>query len=120
MFAGSFGLEAAEDVCAEEPLERSEAVAMLGRLIDKSLVQVEEGSDEHRYRLLETVRQYAAEQLEEAGERDAFERRHREWYVELAESDPTPDGDLPARDWLRRLDEERDNLRAAHASALAR
>lgn len=118
VFAGSFGLEAAEDVCGEDPLERSEAVALLGRLIDKSLVHVEEGSGDHRYRLLETVRQYAAEQLEEAGEREAFERRHRDWYVDLAESDPTPAGDLPARDRLRRLDLERDNLRAALASAL--
>ena len=119
VFAGSLGLEAAEDVCAEEPLQRQEAVALLGRLIDKSLVHVEEGPGDRRYRLLETVRQYAAEQLEEAGEREAFERRHRDWYVELAESDPTPAGDLPAQDRLRRLDLERDNLRAALATALA-
>ena len=104
VFAGSFGLEAAEDICAEDPLQRQEAVALLGRLIDKSLVHVEEGPGDRRYRLLETVRQYAAERLEEAGEREAFERRHRDWYIELAESDPTPAGDLPARDRLRRLD----------------
>jgi predicted ATPase/DNA-binding SARP family transcriptional activator len=119
VFAGSFGLEAAEDVCGDDPLGRGEAVALLGRLVDKSLVHVEEGSGDHRYRLLETVRQYAAEQLQGAGEREAFERRHRDWYVELAESDPTPAGDLPARERLRRLDLERDNLRAALASALA-
>ncbi len=119
VFAGSFGLEAAEDICAEDPLQRQEAVALLGRLIDKSLVHVEEGPGDRRYRLLETVRQYAAERLEEAGERSVFERRHRNWYIELAESDPTPAGDLPARDRLRRLDLERDNLRAALASALA-
>jgi predicted ATPase len=119
VFAGSFGLEAAEDVCAEDPLVRQEAVALLARLIDKSLVHVEEGPGDRRYRLLETIRQYAAERLEEAGEREAFERRHRDWYVELAESDPTPVGDLPARDRLRRLDLERDNLRAALATALA-
>jgi predicted ATPase/DNA-binding SARP family transcriptional activator len=119
VFAGSFGLEAAEDICAEDPLQRQEAVALLGRLIDKSLVHVEEGPGDRRYRLLETVRQYAAERLGEAGEREAFERRHRDWYIELAESDPTPAGDLPARDRLRRLDLERDNLRAALASALA-
>ena len=118
VFAGSFGLEAVEDVCAKDPPERGEALALLGRLIDKSLVHVEEGPGDRRYRLLETVRQYAAEQLREAGERDAFVRRHRDWYVELAESDPTPAGDLPARDRLRRLDLERDNLRAALASAL--
>ena len=65
------------------------------------------------------MRQYATEQLEAAGERDGLERRHREWYLELAESDPTPPGDLPSRERLRRLDLERDNLRAALASALA-
>ncbi len=119
VFAGSFGLEAAEDICAEKPLPRHEAVALLGRLIDKSLVHVEEGPGDRRYRLLETVRQYAAERLEEAGELEAVERRHRDWYIELAESDPTPAGDLPARDRLQRLDLERDNLRAALASALA-
>ncbi len=119
VFAGGFGLQAAEDVCAEPPLQRAEAIALLGRLVDKSLVHVESDSGARRYRLLETVRQYAIEQLEEAGERGDFESRHRTWYVELAESDPTPAGDLPARDWLRRLDLERDNLRAALTTALA-
>jgi predicted ATPase len=119
VFAGSFGLEAVEDICAEGPLQRQEVVALLGRLIDKSLVHVEEGPGDRRYRLLETVRQYAAERLEEDGEREVFERRHRDWYVELVESDPTPAGDLPTRDRLRRLDLERDNLRAALVSALA-
>jgi predicted ATPase/class 3 adenylate cyclase len=119
VFAGAFGLEAAEDVCAEDPLRRSEVAALLGRLIDKSLVQVEGGSGDRRYRLLETVRQYAIERLEEAGERSALERCHCDWYVELAESDPTPAGELPARITLRGLDRERDNLRAALASALA-
>jgi len=119
VFAGSFGLESAEDVCAEDPLRRQAAVALLGCLVDKSLVHVEEGPGDRRYRLLETVRQYAAERLGEAGEREAFERRHRDWYIALAESDPTPAGDLPATGRLRRLDSERDNLRAALASALA-
>jgi predicted ATPase len=118
VFAGGFGLRAAEEVCVGDPLRRDEVVAVLGRLIDKSLVHVEDGSANRRYRLLETVRQYAVERLEEAGERSIFERRHRDWYVALAESDPTPAGDLPARITLRDLDRERDNLRAALASAL--
>jgi predicted ATPase len=118
VFAGGFGLEAAEDVCAEEPLRRSEAVAVLGRLVDKSLLHVGEGSEERRYRLLETVRQYALERLGDAGESSAFERRHRDWYVAMAESDTTPAGELPASEELRRPDVERDNLRAALASAL--
>jgi predicted ATPase len=119
VFAGSFGLRAAEDICADDPLVRHQAVALLGALIDKSLVHVEQGPGDRRYRLLETVRQYAAERLQQADEREACERRHRDWYIELAESDPTPAGDLPASDRLQRLDLERDNLRAALASALA-
>ncbi len=118
-FAGGFGLEAVEEICAAPPLRGGDAVALLGRLVDKSLVQVEGGAGERRYRLLETVRQYAAEQLLAAGEGEELGRRHREWYLDLAESDPTPAGDLPARDRLRRLDLERDNLRAALTSALA-
>jgi predicted ATPase/DNA-binding SARP family transcriptional activator len=117
VFAGGFGLAACEEICGEQPLRRNEAVALLGRLADKSLVQVEEGAGERRFRLLETVRQYATERLAEADEREAFERRHREWYLALAESDPTPAGDLPARERLRGLDLERDNLRAALTSA---
>ena len=119
VFAAGFGLQAAEDVCAEPPLDRGGFAALLGRLADKSLVQVEGGPRERRYRLLETVRQYAAERLREAGERQDFEWRHREWYLDLAESDPTPDGDLPSRESLRRLELERDNLRAALTSAVA-
>ncbi|MGE5407194.1 MAG: BTAD domain-containing putative transcriptional regulator [Syntrophothermus sp.] len=118
VFAGGFGLEAAEDVCGEPPLRRGEAVDLLGRLADKSLVQVESARGSSRYRLLETVRQYSRERLEEVGEAEAFERRHREWYLDLAESDPTPEGDLPAGDRLHLLDLERDNLRAALASAM--
>jgi predicted ATPase/DNA-binding SARP family transcriptional activator len=119
VFAGGFALEAVEDICADDPLHRSEAAAELGRLAEKSLVNVEEGSGEHRYRLLETVRQYAGEHLEEAGERAGFEGRHRDWYLALAERDPTPAGELPEQARLRRLERERDNLRAALASALA-
>jgi len=119
VFAAGFGLSAVEDVCAEPPLDRSGFAALLGRLVDKSLLQAEDGADERRYRLLETVRQYAAERLREAGEREDFEWRHREWYLNLAESDPTPVGDLPSRERLRRLDLERDNLRAALTSAVA-
>ncbi len=100
VFAGSFGLEAAEDICAEDPLERSEAVALLGRLIDKSLVHVEEGPGDHRYRLLETVRQYAAERLEEAGERDVVRappsRLVRRAGRERPDAGRRPPGDGPA------------------------
>jgi predicted ATPase/DNA-binding SARP family transcriptional activator/tetratricopeptide (TPR) repeat protein len=123
VFAGGFGIDAVEAICAEQPGGRSEAVAVFGCLIEKSLVQVEEEGGEgvasRRYFQLDTVRQFAAEHLDAAGERAEFERRHRGWYVELAGDDPTPAGELPDRERLARLDLERDNLRAALASALA-
>ena len=118
VFAGGFGVEAVEAICAA-PGAEGEAFAHFGRLLDKSLVQVESDADSRRFHLLDTVRQFAAEQLDAAGERSEFERRHREWYAALAASDPTPAGDLPAGAWPVLLDRERDNLRAALSTALA-
>jgi predicted ATPase/DNA-binding SARP family transcriptional activator len=118
VFAGSFSLAAVEEICSDEG-QGGEVLALLGRLVDKSLVHAEQAGGEHRYRLLETVRHYAGEQLEAAGEREAFSCRHRDWYLELAERDPTAAGELTGSEWLRQLDPERDNLRAALSSALA-
>jgi predicted ATPase len=115
-FSGSFGLDAVEGVCASDDLAAGETLELLGWLVEKSLVQVEPMADEHRYRLLETMRQYARERLVEAGERGEVERRHRAWYLALAETeDPTPTGAGGRPGWLER---EHDNLRAALASAL--
>jgi predicted ATPase/DNA-binding SARP family transcriptional activator len=119
VFAGDFGVEAVEEICAERDGAESEALLHFGRLIDKSLVQVEGEAGGRRFHLLDTVRQFAAEQLDAAGERDELERCHRHWYAALAASDPTPAGDLPSREWLGVLDLERDNFRAALATALA-
>ncbi|MGW0416015.1 tetratricopeptide repeat protein [Streptomyces collinus] len=85
VFSGGFSLVAAEQVCADG----SPAVPvldLLGRLADKSLVWAEPRQDEVRYRLLETIRQYAAERLRAAGEEAATAARHRRFYLALAES----------------------------------
>ena len=120
VFAGSFGLEAAEDVCAEDPLRRSEAVALLGRLIDKSLVHVEEGPGDRRYRLLETVRQYAAERLGRGGRARRLRAPPSRLVRRARRERPDARRRPPGRGTgSRRLDLERDNLRAALASALA-
>jgi DNA-binding CsgD family transcriptional regulator len=86
---------------------------LLTRLVDQSLVLAEEQGGEVRYRLLESLRQYADEKLREAGEEDAVRRRHRDWYVALAErAGPGLHG--PALgEWLDRLEAEHANLRAA-------
>ncbi|MGO4756754.1 AfsR family transcriptional regulator, partial [Streptomyces sp. 2MCAF27] len=87
---------------------------ILTSLVDKSLVlAVPEGPDGMRYRLLETVAEYAAQRLAESGEREAVERRHLTVYRELARtSDPLLRGPEQAR-WLERFEVEHDNVRAA-------
>ncbi|MFJ6595042.1 ATP-binding protein [Streptomyces violaceusniger] len=152
VFAGGCGLTEAEAVCAAaaeavrgypeedaEATERAEhgqraghtgaveprdVAALLGSLVDKSLVVTapgpEPGADgEMRYRLLETVAEYAAERLDESGERAAVEQRHLVAYRELARTaDPLLRG--PAqRHWLVRLETEHENLRTALRRAVA-
>jgi predicted ATPase/DNA-binding CsgD family transcriptional regulator len=112
-FAGGWTLGAVEAVCASDGLEGGTILDPLASLVDKSLVLVVEHEGEARYRLLETLRQYAAEKLEEAGEDTAVGRRHAEFFLGLAETAaPELKGHEQAR-WLGRLETEHGNLRAA-------
>ena len=110
-FAGGFELEAVETVCADAELERAGIADVLARLVEKSLVAVDERtSRERRYRLLETVRLYARQRLDEAGETSLLSRHHAQWAVELArELRNSP-----------QLDRDAANLRAAVDALLAR
>jgi non-specific serine/threonine protein kinase len=92
---------------------------LLTSLVDKSLVMYDDQGGEARYRLLETVRQYARDRLLEAGEAEAVRGRHAGWCLALAEeAEPALVGDNQ-REWLDRLEREHDNLRAALACASA-
>jgi len=119
-FHGSFTLEAAEAVCAGAPLEAEDILDGVAALVDKSLVVMEPGDGMARYRLLETVRQYALERVVEAGELAAVERRHAEFFLTLAEA-IAPDlvGGESRPGLLARLVAEQDNLRAAATWAVA-
>jgi predicted ATPase len=114
VFAGGFGLDAAEDVCERGALSREDVVDALTRLAGKSLVVAEELDGQPRYRLLEMVRQYARERLAETDELGGVLERHAHCYLELAgrmgrgEAAPSA-ADEP----LRRFDLETDNFRAA-------
>ncbi|MEV5662003.1 AfsR/SARP family transcriptional regulator [Streptomyces flaveolus] len=114
VFAGGCDLPAAEAVCGPAALEA------LGSLVDKSLVvAAPSGSDGMRYRLLETVAEYAGERLDEAGGRPAAERAHLTYYRELARTtDPLLRGpeQLAA---IERLEREYENLRTALRHAIA-
>jgi predicted ATPase/class 3 adenylate cyclase len=113
VFAGGWTLEAAEAVGAEGDVDEGEVLDLLADLVDKSLVMVE--ADGGRYRLLETVRQYAQERLNESGDGDQVRTRHLAYYLAFAET-ARPELIGPEQGaWLPRLDLERENFLSAHA-----
>jgi predicted ATPase/DNA-binding CsgD family transcriptional regulator len=120
VFAGGFSLEAAEAVCAGEEFESDEVLELLSHLVDKSLVVTSERDGEARYRLLETVRQYAREKLSESGEAELLRERHAGYYLALAEeAEPELKGAGQVA-WVERLERDRDNLRTAMVWLLGR
>jgi tetratricopeptide (TPR) repeat protein len=119
VFAGGFTLEAAEYVTqARSDLEALERTASL---VDESLVHSSEDAEEEpRYAMLRTIREYATERLEEAGEAEEVRARHAELCLELVEqAEPELTGAGQAL-WGRRLQTESDNIRAALAWAIER
>ena len=113
VFAGGCRLEAATAICASQGVEAPDVLDLIARLVDKSLVIVEPREGDSRYRLLEPLRQYAVQRLAARDETRAFEQRHAEYFLAVAEQ-AAPE--LSGRDqiaWLASLDGEVDNLRAA-------
>ena len=88
VFSGGFILRSAEDVCSGDGLDRADVLEIIASLVSKSLVLTEDLRDLSAYRLLETVRLYAAEKLRDAGEPDTFRDKHRDWYLALVEETP--------------------------------
>jgi predicted ATPase/DNA-binding SARP family transcriptional activator/Tfp pilus assembly protein PilF len=129
VFLGGWSLEAAEFVCADQGRKNAEGVSAAGRdvslivaaevldvltaLVDKSLVVYEEGEDEGRYRLLETVRQYGREHLVESGEAATYRRWHRDFFLALTEEAGKNLMGPDQGQWLTRLETEHANLRQA-------
>jgi predicted ATPase/DNA-binding CsgD family transcriptional regulator len=115
IFAGGWSLDAAESVCRGGDVDVPAIVDLLARLVDQSLVQTEDVQGRSRYRLLDTLRQFAFEQLDASGEVDRFERRHAEYFLGIAETlgpEPRVFG-AEASDVRAELEVERDNMRAA-------
>lgn len=112
-FGGQPSIEACESVCAGGSLERPAILALLARLVDKSLVAVDDRGGSAAYRLLEPVRHFARERLEESGELDRIRRRHTAYYLDLAR-DAAPGLRGPGRAAsLERLESAHDDLRRA-------
>lgn len=112
IFPCTFDLDAARAIAGGGDLQPHQVVDQLTQLIDKSLVMVEHGSDYTRYRLLETVRQYATEKLRESGEAGAVHMRHRDHYTKLAALLQAPGNNGDAQ-LVEQTESEIDNLRAA-------
>lgn len=113
VFAGSFTIDAAEAVCGGEEIESDEVLELLGNLVDQSLVQVVVDGERARYRLLDTIRDYANRKLVEAAERDDTRHRHLDFVISFAEQAAAGLEGADLVPWLARVDEEIDNLRAA-------
>jgi predicted ATPase/class 3 adenylate cyclase len=114
VFAAGASLEAAESVCAGDPVDALDVLDLLGRLVEKSLVFTDPTSSEAHFRLLETVREYARGRLVEADEAEPTLRRHRDLFLALVDraSPAFFHGPEPV-DWLRRLDDDHEDVRAA-------
>lgn len=113
IFAGGCTLEAAEMVCATDGIAPDAVLDLLFQLVDKSLVVVEDVGGEPRCRLLEPIRQYAAQRLKQAAEADVIRERHLNWCVGLAEESERALRGSTQHEWLSRMECEHDNVRAA-------
>jgi len=129
IFIGGWTLEAAEAICPDgedtetgdhsriteaQSLDVLDILDLLGQLVDRSLVTVEGGeAGATRYRLMETIRQYALERLGEADEEEALQDRHRSYYLLWAESRVQLQMGMEQAEGLKLVDAEHDNLRAA-------
>jgi predicted ATPase/DNA-binding SARP family transcriptional activator len=118
VFSGGWSLDAAEAVVADGTIERSDVAGLLARLVDRCLVERSTAVGESRYRLLETIRQYAFDALVATGEAPTVSGRHCDWYVAFAErAEPKLKGSDQVEWWLR-LEREHGNMRGAIAWSL--
>jgi predicted ATPase/class 3 adenylate cyclase len=122
VFAGGFGLAAAEAVCGSGGLDVLEVADLLGSLVDKSLVVAEPAGGTLRYRLLETIRLFAAERLAEAGDGEAaaVAAAHCAHFLAVAEQAAAHLTGPEQGSWLARLDVDQANLRRAAGHAAGR
>jgi predicted ATPase/DNA-binding SARP family transcriptional activator len=108
-FAGGWTLEAAEAVCDRD----LDVIDGLSSLVDKNLIRLEGTDEEPRFAMLDTIREYALERLDERGEAEELRRRHSEWFVAFVETARSYLRGPEQSTWVPRMHVERDNVRAA-------
>ncbi|MEU4534491.1 BTAD domain-containing putative transcriptional regulator [Streptosporangium sp. NPDC023825] len=111
-------MEAAEAVCAQDDVPAADVLDLVARLVNRSLVVMVDGADGPRYRLLESVAAYCVERLQRSGEYERVRRRHLRHYTGLAERAAPRLYEADQRRWLRCLDADAANLRAALNAAV--
>lgn len=119
VFAGGAGLDTVHGVCAEPGTTGSEVLALLTRLVDKSMVVAMPDRAGTRYRVLETMRAHGREHLRERDEDVALARRHAEYFTDLAERSARGVQGPDEQAWVERTLPDRDNLRVAFDQACA-
>lgn len=118
VFQGGFTIEAVGQVCTDEELDELQIWDLLPSLVDKSLVAADVDSEAARYRLLETLRQFARDLLDESGRADEFRLRHALFYRDLAQEAGRHIRGPHETTWWLRIDTELDNLRQAMVWAM--
>jgi predicted ATPase/transcriptional regulator with XRE-family HTH domain len=113
VFVGGWTLGAVETICTDELIRPSETFGLLAQLVDKSLVVVDHGPNVWRYRFLETIRQYALENLPAMDETLVLKHKHQIYYLQLIEDVKLEEYGLDLVDGLNRIEADYDNLRAA-------
>ena len=113
VFQGGFTLAAAEQVCVDQSLDGFDVLELIPSLVDKSLVAAETHGHEVRYRMLETIRQFARDLLDKSGDADEVRRTHAGFFLELAEAAEPHVRGADEQMWWDRIDADLDNLRQA-------
>ncbi len=121
VFAGGWDLDVAEAIVAGDNIERNQVLDLITKLLDKSLVTMEaKDESENRYQMLETIRQYAYDQLIQSGEQLTVHKRHLEYFTNMAEAAAKELWEKDQAKWFERLKNENDNFRNALHWALKR
>ena len=119
VFAGGFDLDAAERTCGGGEIATERVAALLGSLVDKSLVVAAHAGEQFRYSQLETLRQFGAERLAEQADGPLVHRGHLATFVEMSVTGAIALEGPDEREWAVRLDRDTDNLRSALTTAIS-
>jgi tetratricopeptide (TPR) repeat protein len=119
VFAGGFELDAVHGVCGDDTVDEDETLERLTGLVDKSMVMVGAGTTKTRYGVLETLRAYGRERLQDTGSSEKYAARHAAYFTKLAMCAATGMHGADEREWVERLLPDYDNLRTAFEYAMA-